>query len=130
METIALKGSDEDAYQFSFDSDIITYSGQGGNFFLIGSSPTECYLHIMIQSGSTYEDALNTASGRIVEDYTLDSGRKAFCYKTNDANTCHIIIEANDIVASGSGTVKLTIGSEDSWLYSRKDIANMVDKGF
>ena len=130
METVTLKGSEDDTYTFRYDSDIVTYSGQGGNFFLIGSSPTECYLHVMIQSNGSYEDALNTASGRIVEDYTLDSGRKAFCYKTSDANTYHIIIEANDIVVSGNGTVKITIGSADSWLYSRQDIANMVDKGF
>lgn len=37
--------------------------------------------------------------------FSVTSCRKAFCYKTNDANTCHTIIEANDI-------------------------ANMVDKGF
>ena len=65
METVTLKGSEDDTYTFRYDSDIVTYSGQGGNFFLIGSSPTECYLHVMIQSNGSYEDALNTASGSL-----------------------------------------------------------------
>ena len=131
LESIVLRGSGDDTYDFTYDSDIVTYSGQGGNFFLVGSSPTECYLHIMVQSGDeTYEGALSTSSGRIVEEYTLDSGRRAFCYKTNDANTLHVIIEANDIVTSGNGIIKITIGSADSWLYSQDQIANMVDQGF
>lgn len=130
-ESITLTGSEDDSYTFSYDSDVITYSGQGGNFFLVGSNPTECYLHIMVQSGTgTFEEALKTASGRIAEEYVLDSGRKAVCYKTNDASIYHIIIEANDLVSSGDGIIKITIGSADKWLYSRQDIANMVDNGF
>lgn len=129
-ETITLRGSGDDTYPFSYDSDIITYSGQGGKFFLVGSSPTECYLHIMVQSGSeTYEDVLKAESERIDEEFTLDSGRRAFCYKTSDASTCHVIIEADGII-SGNGLIKITIGSADSWMYSHQDIANMVDKGF
>ena len=129
-EMITLRGSGDDTYPFSYDSDIITYTGQGGKFFLVGSSPTECYLHIMVQSGSeTYEDVLKAESERIVEEFVLDSGRRAFSYKTSDASTCHVIIEAGDII-SGNGIIKITIGSADSWMYSYKDIANMVDKGF
>lgn len=129
-EMITLRGSGDDTYPFSYDSDIITYTGQGGKFFLVGSSPTECYLHIMVQSGSeTYEDVLKAESERIVEEFVLDSGRRAFSYKTSDASTCHVIIEAGDII-SGNGLIKITIGSADSWMYSHTDIANMVDKGF
>ncbi len=131
IESITLHGTGDDTYTFSFDSDIITYSGQGGNFFLVGSSPTECYLHIMVQSASeTYDDALETESGRIIEKFTLDSGRRAFCYKTNDAGNIHVIIENDGIGQSGTGLIKMTIGSADSWLYSYTDIANMVDRGF
>ena len=131
LETVTLKGSGDDTYAFTFDSEIITYTGQGGNFFLVGSSPTECYLHIMVQSGdSTYEDAFDSASGRIVEEYTLKSGRRAFCYKTSDANTLHVIIDAKDLVTSGNCLIKISIGSADSWYYSQEQIANMVDSGF
>lgn len=130
MGSVTLNGSEEDSYTFVYDTDIVTYSGQGGNFFLVGSNPTECYLHIMIQSGDTYEDALKSASGRIVEEYTLDSGRRAVCFRTNDETSLHVIIEANDIISSGTGVIKITIGSADSWYYTQKQIANMVDKGF
>lgn len=131
IDKITLSGTGDDTYSFSFDSDIITYTGQGGNFFLVGSSPTECYLHIMVQDGdSTYEDARNAEAGRIAEEFTLESGRRAFIYKTSDANTSHIIIEANDIASSGNCLVKVTVGSAGSWLYSVRDIANMVGNGF
>lgn len=131
LENITLRGSGDDTYTFTYDSDIITYSGQGGNFFLVGSSPTECYLHVMVQSGdTTYEDALQTESGRIDEEFVLDSGRRAFCYKTSDASTCHVIIDGSDINPSGNALIKITIGSADLWLYTYKDLANMVDKGF
>lgn len=130
-ESITLYGSADDTYAFTYDSDVITYSGQGGRFFLVGSSPTECYLHIMVQSGNeTYEEALETEAGRIVKQFTLDSGRRAFCYKTNDASADHVIIESDGIGLSGTGLIKITIGSADSWLYSYTDIANMVDRGF
>ena len=129
--TVTLKGSGDDTFPFSYDSDVLTYTGQGGNFFFVGSSPTECYLHIMVQSGDeTYEDAFQVAQGRIVEEYTLKSGRRAFCYKTSDANTLHVLIEAKDLVESGNCLVKLTIGSPDDWYYSQEQIANMVDDGF
>ena len=131
LETITLKGSGDDTYSFTFDSEIITYTGQGGNFFLVGSSPTECYLHIMVQSGdTTYEDAFESASGRIVEEYILKSGRRAFCYKTSEANTLHVIIDAKDLVTSGNCLIKISIGSADSWYYSQSQIADMVDDGF
>ena len=131
MESIILKGSGDDTYPFSYDSDVLTYTGQGGNFFFVGSSPTECYLHIMVQSGDvTYEDAFESESGRIVEEYTLKSGRRAFCYKTSDANTLHVLIEAKDLVESGNCLVRLTIGSPDAWYYSQEQIADMVDDGF
>ena len=131
MGSVSLKGSGDDTYPFSYDSDVLTYTGQGGNFFFVGSSPTECYLHIMVQSGDeTYEDAFQVAQGRIVEEYTLKSGRRAFCYKTSDANTLHVLIEAKDLVESGNCLVKLTIGSPDAWYYSQEQIANMVDDGF
>ena len=131
MGSVTLKGSGDDTYPFSYDSDVLTYTGQGGNFFFVGSSPTECYLHIMVQSGDeTYEDAFQVAQGRIIEEYTLKSGRRAFCYKTSDANTLHVLIEAKDLVESGNCLVKLTIGSPDAWYYSQEQIANMVDDGF
>ena len=131
MGSVTLKGSGDDTFPFSYDSDVLTYTGQGGNFFFVGSSPTECYLHIMVQSGDeTYEDAFQVAQGRIVEEYTLKSGRRAFCYKTSDANTLHVLIEAKDLVESGNCLVKLTIGSPDDWYYSQEQIANMVDDGF
>ena len=131
MGSVTLKGSGDDTFPFSYDSDVLTYTGQGGNFFFVGSSPTECYLHIMVQSGDeTYEDAFQVAQGRIVEEYTLKSGRRAFCYKTSDANTLHVLIEAKDLVESGNCLVKLTIGSPDAWYYSQEQIANMVDDGF
>ena len=131
MDIITLRGSGDDTYSFDYDSDIIVYSGQGGNFFLVGSSPTECYLHIMVLDGDeTYDDAYSSAAGKIVEEYTLESGRRAFSYKTSDANTCHMIIDAKGIVSSGNGQIKITVGSADSWEYSLEQIANMVDKGF
>ena len=131
MESIMLRGTGDDEYSFTYDSDIVTYTGQGGNFFLVGSSPTECYLHVMVQSGdTTYDEALETESGRIDEEFVLDSGRRAFCYKTSDVSTCHVIIDASDINPSGNALIKITIGSVDSWLYTYKDLANMVDKGF
>ena len=131
MDSVTLRGTGDDTYSFDFDSDIIVYSGQGGNFFLVGSSPTECYLHIMVlDNNETYEDYLDQAAGRIDGRYTLESGRRAFCFNTSDASTCHIIIEANDIVTSETGLIKITVGSVDSWEYSLEQIANMVDKGF
>lgn len=131
LETVLLKGSGDDTYSFTFDSEMITYSGQGGNFFLVGSSPTECYLHIMVQSGdTTYEDTFESAAGRIVEEYTLPSGRRAFCYKTSEANTLHVIIDAKDLVTTGNCLVKISIGSADAWPYSQSKIADMVDNGF
>jgi hypothetical protein len=78
----------------------------------------------------TYEDALKAEEGRVGEEFTLDSGRQAFTYKTSDASTCHVIINADDITDSGHALIKITIGSADAWLYSYKDIANMVDRGF
>ena len=64
------------------------------------------------------------------EEFVLDSGRRAFCYKTSDASTCHVIIDGSDINPSGNALIKITIGSADLWLYTYKDLANMVDKGF
>ena len=80
--------------------------------------------------GYDHEQENYSNSYNCLHDVFCDVMQRSFCYKINDANTCHTIIKANDIVASGSGTVKITIGSEDSWLYSRNGIANMVDKGF
>ena len=119
-------------YTFKYDSDIFAYTGQGGNFYLIGSDPTKCFLHVVIQdqNSDAFDTAKQSLDGKITKEFTLDSGRKAFIYSTDDANNIHVVYDASGITPSGHGLINLYIGAVDTWPYSAEQIANMADKGF
>jgi len=126
-QEVSLSAESGTAYKFIYDSDIFVYTGQGGNFYLVGSDPTKCFLHIVIQDrdGDTFENAKKTFAEKISKEFTLDSGRSAFIYSTDDANNIHVVLDAK-----GSGLINLYIGAADTWPYSAEQTANMVDKGF
>ena len=89
VETVTLKGSGEgETYQFSYDSDILQYTGQGGNFYLCGSTATECYLHIMVQKddGTLYDTTKESVMGWILKEFKLNSGSRALSYATSEDN--------------------------------------------
>ena len=119
-------------YKFRYDSDILEYTGQGGDFFLVGSTSTKCYLHLIIQNWEeeSYDSVREACTESGITDYTLESGRRAFGYPGSVENTYHVIIDADGIVPSGNGMIKLYLGSIDSWPFSCEQIIRMVDKGF
>lgn len=127
VQTVTLKGSEEgETYQFSYDSDILQYTGQGGNFYLCGSTATECYLHIMVQKddGTLYDSAKESVMGWILKEFKLDSGRRALSYATSEDNIFNILIE------SEGKLIKVRVGTADKWPYSVEQLANAIDRGF
>ena len=119
-------------YSFRYDSDILEYTGQGGDFYLVGSTSTKCYLHLIVQNWEeeSYDSVRSAASDSIIEDFTLESGRRAFGYAGSVENTYHAVIDAEGIVPSGNGMIKIYLGSINSWPYSCEQIISMVDSGF
>ena len=119
-------------YSFRYDSDILEYTGQGGDFYLVGSTSTKCYLHLIVQNWEeeSYDSVRSAASDNNIEDFTLESGRRAFGYAGSVENTYHAVIDAEGIVPSGNGLIKIYLGSIDSWPYSCEQIISMVDSGF
>ena len=127
LKTVTLKGSEEgETYQFSYDSDILQYTGQGGNFYLCGSTATECYLHIMVQKddGTLYDTAKESVMGYILKEFKLVSGRRAMSYATSEKNVYNILIESEGKI------IKVRVGTADQWPYSVEQLANTIDSGF
>ena len=127
VETVTLKGSGEgETYQFSYDSDILQYTGQGGNFYLCGSTATECYLHIMVQKddGTLYDSTKESVMGWILKEFKLNSGSRALSYATSEDNIFNILIE------SEGKLIKVRVGAADKWPYSVEQLANAIDRGF
>ena len=131
-ENVVLSSESGVTYDFKYDSDILAYTGQGGNFYLVGSDATKCFLHVIIQDqmNASFDEAKNAYQGSIKKEFTLDSGRKAFIYTTDDANNIHVVIDAEGIVPSGKGLINIYVGSVETWPYSGEQIADQVDKGF
>ena len=127
VESVTLKGSGEgETYEFSYDSDILQYTGQGGNFYLCGSTATECYLHIMVQQddGTLYDTTKESVMGWILKEFKLDSGNRALSYATSEDNVYNILIE------SEGKLIKVRVGAADKWPYSVEQLANAIDQGF
>lgn len=131
-EQVVLSSESGVTYDFKYDSDILAYTGQGGNFYLVGSDATKCFLHVIIQDqmNESFEEAKSVYQGSITKEFTLDSGRKAFIYTTDDTNNIHVVIDAEGIIPAGKGLVNIYIGSVEIWPYSSEQIADQVDKGF
>ncbi len=132
-EQTELRSESGEVIKFLYDSDVISYIGQGGTFYLVGTDATKCFLHIVIQdvSAGSYEDAKTANSKYSPKDIALESGRKAFCFSvTGDEDNLHIMIDAKDIVPSGKGIISCYVGAKSAWEYSEANIANMIDKGF
>ena len=120
------------AVWYKYDSDMLSYVGEGGTFYVIGTDATKGFVHITVQDKSvgSYEEAKNAVSGSVTE-ITLESGRKAFYYTAaNDGDNFHLVIDAKEILSSGKGVVHFYIGSKTSWTYGEDKIANVLDKGF
>ena len=132
FDEVMLAADTGSTYSFKYDTDIFAYTGQGGNFYLVGSDATKCFLHIIVQdqAAESFENSKNTYKDSITKEFSLDSGRNAFIYKTADANNIHIIIEGKGIIQSGNGTISVYVGSFESWPYSTEQIAVLVDRGF
>ncbi|MBQ1294466.1 MAG: hypothetical protein IIY21_10530, partial [Clostridiales bacterium] len=115
-----------ETYQFSYDSDILQYTGQGGNFYLCGSTATECYLHIMVQKddGTLYDSTKESVMGWILKEFKLNSGSRALSYATSEDNIFNILIE------SEGKLIKVRVGAADKWPYSVEQLANAIDSGF
>ena len=129
---ITLKSEAGTAVSYRYDSDMLSYIGQGGTFYVIGTDATKGFIHIVVQdvSVTSYEEAKNAVSGSVTE-ITLESGRKAFYYTAaNDGDNFHLVIDAKNIIPSGKGVVSFYIGSKSSWTYGEDKIANVLDKGF
>ena len=127
IETVSLKGAEEgETYQFSYDSDILQYTGQGGKFYLCGSTATECYLHIMVQKddGTLYDTTRESVMGYILKEFKLVSGRRAMSYATSEKNVYNILIESEGKI------IKVRVGAADQWPYSVEQLANTIDSGF
>ena len=132
-EQTELRSEAGETIKFMYDSDVISYIGQGGTFYLVGTDATKCFLHIVIQDASagSFEEAKTANSKYAPKDIVLESGRKAFCFSvTGDENNLHIMIDAKDIVPSGKGVISCYVGAKSAWEYSEANIANMIDKGF
>ena len=131
-ENVVLSSESGVTYDFKYDSDILAYTGQGGNFYLVGSDATKCFLHVIIQDqmNESFDEAKSAYQGSIKKEFTLDSGRKAFIYTTDDANNIHVVIDAEGIIPSGKGLINIYVGSVETWPYSGEQIADQVDKGF
>ncbi len=129
VEIICLENSTK--YPFQFDKSVLEYD-RGGDFHLVGSSATECYLNIVIQDWEeeSYDVIKSTNSGSITKEFVLSSGREAFCYNTDIDNTYHMAIDADGIVESGNGIIKISVGNADKWPLSVEEITEMVDAGF
>lgn len=116
---------------YKYDSDMISYVGQGGTFYAVGTDATKGFIHMTVQdvSAGSYEDAKNAAGS--VTEVTLESGRKAFYYAAaNDGDNFHLVIDAASVIPSGKGVIHCYIGSKSSWSYGEEKIANVLDKGF
>ena len=127
VESVTLKGSGEgETFQFYYDSDILQYTGQGGNFYLCGSTATECYLHIMVQKddGTLYDTTRESVMGWILKEFKLDSGNRAMSYATSEDNIYNILIE------SEGKLINVRVGTADKWPYSVEQLANAIDSGF
>ena len=127
IESVTLKGSGEgETYQFYYDSDILQYTGQGGNFYLCGSTATECYLHIMVQKddGTLYDSTKESVMGWILKEFKLNSGNRAMSYATSEDNIYNILIE------SEGKLINVRVGTADKWPYSVEQLANAIDSGF
>ena len=131
-ENAVLTSDTGNSYDFKYDCDIFAYTGQGGNFYLVGSDATKCFLHIIIedQTDDSFDEAKKAYEKSITKEFTLGSGHRAFIYTTSDANNIHVIIDAGDLVSSGKGLINIYIGSVESWPYTGEQIADQVDKGF
>ena len=118
-------------YKFRYDKSILEYD-RGGDFHLSGSSATECYLHIIIQDWEeeNYSAFKDSKTGKIIDEFTLSSGRQAFSYRSDIDNTYHVGVDANGIVDSGNGVIKISVGKADRWSLSCQEITEMVDSGF
>lgn len=119
------------SFPFKYDSDIFSYVGEGGTFYLVGTDATKCFLHIIVQDlpDRSYADA-RTKNENITE-FTLESGRKAFYYcVSGDEDNCHIMIDAGNLASGGNCVINCYLGSKKSWDYTEVQIANMIDKGF
>ena len=129
---IGLSAESGAAIKYKYDSDLISYVGQGGTFYPIGTDVTKCFLHLIVQdvSVSSYEDAKDKA-GSNIKEITLESGRKAFYYSNagEDSNFT-IIIDAKEIIPSGNGVISCYVGGKSYWKYTEDKIANLIDKGF
>ena len=131
-EEFVLASETGTTYNFRYDTDILTYTGQGGNFYLVGSDATKCFLHLIVsdQSGDSFEGVKESYKASITKEFSLSSGHNAFIYKTADENNIHVIIDGSSIFPSGKGIINIYIGSVSSWPYSAEQIAGLVDSGF
>lgn len=129
---IGLSAESGAALKYTYDSDLISYVGQGGTFYPVGTDATKCFLHLVIQdmSVNSYEDA-KAKAGSNIKEITLESGRKAFYYSApGDENSFTLIIDAKEITPSGRGVINCDVGGKSYWKYSEENIANIIDKGF
>ena len=131
-EQVVLSSEAGVTYDFKYDSDILAYTGQGGNFYLVGSDATKCFLHVIIQDqvNESFDDAKTAYQGSITKEFTLESGRRAFIYTTDDASNIHVVIDAEGIINSGKGLISIYIGAVETWPFSGEQIADQVEKGF
>lgn len=131
-EEVVLASETGATYDFSYDTDILTYTGQGGNFYLVGSDATKCFLHVVVldQAQDSFDSSKTNYKSSITSEFTLGSGHNAFIYKTADANNIHVVIDGSSIFPSGKGVINVYIGSASSWPYSAEQIAGIVDSGF
>lgn len=132
-EEMKLTSESGEAVWYKYDSDMLSYIGEGGTFYVIGTDATKGFVHITVQDVSvdSYEEAKNAVSGGSITEIKLESGRMAFYYAAeNDGDNFHLVIDAKDILSSGKGVVHCYIGSKSSWSYGKAKIANVIDKGF
>lgn len=119
--------------KYKYDSDLLSYVGQGGTFYLIGTDATKCFVHIVVQDVSfgSYAEAKEKDSKYGIKETELASGRKAYWYAVpGDDNNFHIVIDAKDITPSGKGVISCYVGSKSAWDYTEEKIAFIMDKGF
>ena len=132
-ENAVLTSESGETVKFRYDSDLITYIGQGGTFYPVGGDVTKNFLHITLQdvSVSSFDEVKSASSKYEIKELKLESGRKAFCYSpASDSENLYIIIDAKDVIPSGKGVINCYIGAKASWTYTEEKLANIIDKGF
>lgn len=123
FEKVELLSESGASFMFTYDSDIIAYTGQGGKFYLVGSDATKCFLHINIQDNADFENAKTTYQSSVSKEFKTESGKAAFVYTTDNAAKYHIII------GTEKGILNIYVGASSEWPYSEEQIANIVDQG-